>query len=172
MINKNWNYETLNEAIFYEKETGLFFWKKKPKNGRGAVGQRAGHFGSNGYRYIRYQNFLYPEHRLAFFLTCKVCPQMVDHANGNSADNRFENLRICTASQNQWNKKFQKNNKSGFKGVSWNVRSKKWQAYIRIDGKNRFLGMFDDAKDAGEAYKKIASETRGSFYNELNIEIK
>src|SRR5258708_31028872 len=61
--------------------------------------------------------------------------QMVDHINGNTLDNRKENLRICTKSQNGMNRGKQKNNTSGYKGVHFYKANKKWQAYISYNSK-------------------------------------
>lgn len=88
----------------------------------------------------------------------------VDHINGNKLDNRRSNLRICRRNENSRNKTKQKNNTSGYKGVSWNRRDKKWVAYISINGKHIFLGSFNLAVDACNAYEKVAKELHGDFF--------
>ncbi|WP_423766655.1 HNH endonuclease [Cupriavidus necator] len=87
----------------------------------------------------------------------------VDHANGNKLDNRRGNLRLCTKSQNQWNKGIYSNNTSGFKGVSYDGRQGKWQARIRVGGKMRSLGYFYAPEQAHAAYCAAANELRGQF---------
>jgi AP2 domain len=89
--------------------------------------------------------------------------QHTDHINHNGLDNRFSNLRPATVSQNQGNKKKQKNNTSGYKGVSWDKRRNKWQVYIKINGKQKHLGYYDDIEDAKAAYDKSAKELFGEF---------
>lgn len=88
---------------------------------------------------------------------------LVDHINGNPLDNRKCNLRLATASQNMHNKRMQKNNTSGFKGVHWDKNKRKWQANIKIGDKRRFLGGFDTAEEASCAYKNAAKQLHGEF---------
>jgi len=89
--------------------------------------------------------------------------KMIDHINVNPLDNRRENLRVCTNQQNQFNKNKYKNNKSGFKGVSFNKQTQKFVAQIQINGKNKHLGLFVTAEAAHECYKKAAVKYHGEF---------
>lgn len=82
----------------------------------------------------------------------------VDHANGNKLDNRRENLRVCNQSQNCANSQLSKNNKSGYKGVSWNKALRKWHAYIMVNRKKKHLGYFSDKLQAAKAYNLAAQE--------------
>jgi len=86
-----------------------------------------------------------------------------DHINGNGLDNRKSNLRICTTSQNGMNRDKQLNNTSGYKGVRFDKRGGKWQAYIRFDHKFVHLGLFIDAKEAAKAYDIAALRLFGKF---------
>ena len=65
-----------------------------------------------------------------------------DHIDGDTLNNQKRNLRVCTKSQNQHNRKISSNNKSGFKGVSYNKKNKKWQADIQCNGVKIYLGYF------------------------------
>ncbi len=76
----------------------------------------------------------------------------VDHINGNGLDNRKINLRIATSQQNNHNQRMRKDNKSGYKGVSWSNTAKAWKAQIRLFGKTINLGFFDCPKSAYEIY--------------------
>ena len=82
----------------------------------------------------------------------------IDHINRNSLDNRKENLRYCTHSENQLNKNLSKNNTSGHKGVNWDKSHEKWVAILYKDGKTIKLGRFTNKEDAilarKEAFKK------------------
>lgn len=91
-------------------------------------------------------------------------PGMVrDHRNGDGLDNRRENIRICTQSQNQQNRAHVINNTSGFKGVTWHRQMGKWQAAIKHKNKSYHLGLFDLATDAARAYDRKARELFGEF---------
>ena len=87
----------------------------------------------------------------------------VDHINRNTLDNRKENLRRCTHAQNMMNRRVYKNNKSGYKGVSWHEKKKKFGAAIKANKKKYFLGYFDTAKDAAIAYNEGSKRLHGDF---------
>lgn len=86
----------------------------------------------------------------------------VDHINGNRLDNRKENLRICTKSQNLRNQ-HKTCGSSKYKGVSWRVRANKWESRIYVDGKKLFLGLYSDEEDAAKAYDKAAIQHYKEF---------
>ena len=89
--------------------------------------------------------------------------QQIDHVNGNGLDNRRCNLRLATKSQNMMNRGPQKGNKSGYKGVHFDLASGKWMAIIKFDGRNRNLGRFNTKEQAAQAYNKAAQEHFGTF---------
>lgn len=89
--------------------------------------------------------------------------ETVDHINGNTLDNRKCNLRICTAAQNLCNRGRPRNNKSGFKGVSFNKKTGKWKAAIGFNKGNMFLGLFADKLAAARAYDAAALQYHGEF---------
>jgi hypothetical protein len=91
--------------------------------------------------------------------------EYVDHISGDKLDCRRENLRIATNAENLQNRGMQRNNTSGFKGVSWYRRDGKWHARIGFNGKDKHLGYFDTAEAAYEAYCKAARELHGEFAN-------
>ena len=91
--------------------------------------------------------------------------RQVDHINGVRTDNTRENLRFCDHSQNMRNKKLQKNNTSGFKGVTWNKVAKKWQAQIYVSRKRIHLGYYIDPSVAYEAYCAASEKMHGAFSN-------
>jgi hypothetical protein len=91
--------------------------------------------------------------------------EFVDHIKGNGLDNRRDQLRLATNAQNKQNMKKPKTNSSGFKGVVFMPPNpnKPWGAYIRANGKNKFLGSFTTPEEAHEAYMKAAREHFGEF---------
>ena len=93
----------------------------------------------------------------------------VDHRNGNTLDNRKENLRHCVCAENVKNRKFsQKNNKIGIKGVYWRSDIKKFRTEIQVDGKQIYLGYFDVLGDADSAYRIAEEKYFGEFARGYN----
>ncbi len=86
---------------------------------------------------------------------------MCDHWNGIELDNRRDNLRFATVSQNGANRKISKNNKCGYKGVCFH--NGKYQASIRANDNNIYLGRFDTPQQANQAYAEAAAKHFGQF---------
>lgn len=82
----------------------------------------------------------------------------VDHVNGNTLDNRRQNLRVCTHQENCCNRKPNKNCGSKYKGVHWFSRIQKWKAVIRNKGKLHFLGHHNTEFEAAFDYDLKAKE--------------
>lgn len=98
------------------------------------------------------------------FLLSALPKQEVDHINHNKLDNRRSNIRLATSRQNKFNTKLRANNKSGFKGVSWVKRRRKWGVQVKIAvGKTKWVGYFDNKKEAHVAYCSAARELYGEF---------
>lgn len=93
-----------------------------------------------------------------------------DHIDGDTLNNQRSNLRNCTPSQNACNRKKQKRNTSGYKGVTWNKRQKRYVAVICKNYKSVHIGSFKSEIDAAKAYNKKALEFFGEFarLNEVN----
>ena len=93
------------------------------------------------------------------------CPDnlVIDHINHNPLDNRRDNLRICTQQENDFNKSIQCNNTSGVPGVYFVKRRNKWQAQIKINRKNIFLGYYNTIEEAAEARRLAEIEYFGEF---------
>jgi hypothetical protein len=88
---------------------------------------------------------------------------MVDHTNGDGLDNRRENIRPCTPSQNQMNRINLTNNTSGYRGVVWRKDTQMWRAKIGKDGRHIYVGHFANPVDAARAYDDAARELFGEF---------
>lgn len=86
-----------------------------------------------------------------------------DHKNRNGCDNRRNNLRIVTVTTNNHNSKLQRNNTSGFRGVSWKKDRQKWKAYLMVDNKQVHLGYFDSSLNAALAYDREVKRIRDQF---------
>jgi hypothetical protein len=86
-----------------------------------------------------------------------------DHINRNRLDNRKSNLRSATRSQNVANTFVEKQNRSGYKGVSWKKSNHKWCTQIRAKNKVIHIGLFIDIRDAARAYNEAAKQHFGEF---------
>jgi hypothetical protein len=94
--------------------------------------------------------------------------ELVDHRDQNPLNNTRTNLRLASATQNQQNRKANRNNKSGYKGVSFYKTRGLWRASISINGKPKTLGYFDTPELAAEAYNVEALKHFGEFAK-LNV---
>jgi len=106
---------------------------------------------STGYAITRNKSQIIYMHRL---LNNTSIEMETDHINRNKLDNRRKNLRTSTKMLNGRNREENKNNTSGYKGISWKNRDKRWQAYIKVNYKLINLGHFKNLMDAIEARKK------------------
>jgi hypothetical protein len=103
-----------------------------------------------GYLIVGLNGKIYLLHRLAWLYVYGEFPNVIDHINGNTLDNRIENLRNGTVRQNNQNRKKNRNGK--LVGCTYNKKCKKYQAYIRIHGKFSSLGYYTTEQLAHEAY--------------------
>ncbi len=87
----------------------------------------------------------------------------VDHIDGNRLNNQRNNLRLATSAQNKMNRGPRRDNKSGYKGVSWHKQQEKWTARIMADDKYQSLGLFNSILDAAKAYNQAATKYHGKF---------
>ena len=158
--------ELLNALVHYDPYTGHLYRKTKAKKNRGEIGDIMGGSPSqNGYWGVRVGGVRCRAHRIAWALAHQVWPfdHEIDHINGDPSDNRLCNLRAANRSNNASNMRRSKRNKSGYKGVSWHEGAGKWQAHIRANDKNIYLGCFDTPEEAHQAYCDKARETKGEF---------
>jgi hypothetical protein len=119
--------------------------------------------GKNGYVY-RWKNGL---RRVKEFLHRAVLDaprgSQVDHVDMHGWDNRRHKLRLCSNQQNHANRGKNRNNTSGFKGVSFDKRAGRFVAGIKVDGRRRFLGSFITPEEASVAYSRAAEAAFGDF---------
>jgi hypothetical protein len=125
----------------------------------------AGSINGNGYRQTFIKGKIYKNHRLIWMyhngdIENRLC---IDHINQNRIDNRIENLRLATISQNTTNAKKQPTNTTGYKGVVFEKKRKKYRASIIKNKKTYYLGSYSTAQEAHKAYKQAAVKLHGDF---------
>jgi len=117
-----------------------------------------------GYIQISLEGKLYKAHRLAWLYMTGAMPQKhLDHKNRTTDDNRWENLREATITENNGNSKIQLRNKSGHRGVVY--YQGRWQAQLMNRGKNIYLGRHKTKEEAAAAYRSAAIAYFGAFAN-------
>lgn len=154
--------DKVREILDYNPGTGAFVWRVRPSPAA-AAGDEAGCF-DRGYIRIKIKGVIYPAHALAWLHYYGEWPTLVDHINRNPTDNRIENLRVTSLSQNRANSCIRKKgNKSGLKGVMYNPDMNKWFVRIGINGKYKYLGSWEDKRDAAMAYDAALVNAFGEF---------
>lgn len=150
--------DRLKEALHYDPETGVFTWLNCGKR-TDLVGTQAGSVGSHGHLTIKVDGLRYAAHRLAFFYMSGHWPTaLVDHKDGDPANNRWVNLRDASHSVNQQNQRTatSRNLWTTYLGVHFHKASGKYEANITVskDGKKRkvYLGLHKTPEEAHAAY--------------------
>ncbi len=146
----------------YNSETGVLTWNDSYSS-FAIKGRIAGCISHDGYRQIQICRRITFAHRIAWFITYGEIPQTIDHIDRNKQNNAIANLRLCNNSQNQGNRGKSKNNTSGIKGVTYDKKNGKWQAQIKSEYVNKYLGRFASKQEAAEAYAKAAERVFGEF---------
>lgn len=156
--------ERVRSVLRYEPESGKFFWKEKIAD-KIIVGREAGN--STGRRDIRISidGVLYQGHRLAWaIMTGEQPPDLIDHCDLDTRNNRWGNLRAADTASNGANRKAQANGATGSKGVHYYpARKSPWLARLSVRGEiklNRYYGSREQAEDA---YAMAAAKYCGEF---------
>jgi hypothetical protein len=149
--------------IKYDHLTGQFFklftnTRKKTKRWR-----KIGSVNKRGYLVVKHKCISYLAHRLAYYMYYKIDPKQydIDHINGNKLDNRIDNLRLSTTSQNCFNSKAKSSNKTGYKGVC--KGNSGYTAQIYINGRKHHLGTYKNPFYAFLQYCKAAKRLHKEF---------
>lgn len=145
--------DRLKELLSYDPLSGLFIRLVRLGN-NSKLDRSAGIIDTHGYLECSVDSKRYRLHRLAWLYMHGEFPiGDIDHINGIRNDNRIDNLRIASRIKNSQNKKnASSNNKTGLLGVFFHKQNKRYTAQIRINGKNKHLGMFDTPELAHQAY--------------------
>ena len=147
----------------FEYKDGDLYWKSRPSNLL-HCGMIAGYKNTKDlYWRVMVKGSMQLKHRLTFLYHHGYLPNFVDHINGNREDNRIENLRPATISENNHNSKIPKHNSSGIKGVSKKEKEKKWTCSLRTNGKLKTIGKFQTKELASEFIELWREMAHGNF---------
>lgn len=145
--------ERVREEFDYDYDAGCLI-RKEDQYGR-IVNRSCGHKpDANGYGQVRIDGKTYKTHRIIWLWHYGSWPDgEIDHRDQNKMNNRIENLRDATRSDNQHNLGMYSNNSSGYPGVSFHKHTNKYKAKIRVNNKDIYLGLFDTKEEAYSAYQ-------------------
>ena len=165
----------LRECFAYNPITGVLTWRKRPRRHftikriwltwttRYAM-NTAGRLTQKGHIGIVLNGTTFFSHRIIWKLMTGREPLItIDHANGKPSDNRWRNLRAATIRQQSWNSRINKDNTSGYRGVS--KIGNRWMVRIRtLNNERIYLGCYPTAAAAGAVYVAASRQLHGEFY--------
>lgn len=147
--------EKLYELLEFNFETGKMYWRRRPNarsqwNGRYA-GKEAFTAKRGGYFHGAIGGRLFQAHRVIYAAAHGEWPELIDHINQDTEDNRLANLRAASKSINSHNSKCRVDSRTGIKGVSWSKRQSAFRAYLTVGGKQIHLGYHPTVEAASAA---------------------
>lgn len=151
----------------FEYRDGDLHWKPRTlSRNRPSVlnGKKVGCPNGSGYLTMVHDKRKYYLHQLVFLMHHGYIPSNIDHIDGNGSNNRIENLRLTTVSENMYNTKINTKNTSGFKGVHFNKQKQKWQAKLLVRGK-QIARVFHSKELAVEFMELFREMAHGQFAN-------
>jgi hypothetical protein len=157
--------QQLLKDLFDYREDGVFIRKVSTSN-RVKVGDVVGWKTVNGkYIGLWVNGTSQLMHRMVFLYHHGYVPKYIDHIDNDGTNNRIENLREATHSQNLFNTKRRKTNKSGVKNVIWCKSSNKWGVYLQVRGKQTYFGVYEDLELAELVAMEAREKYQGQFAN-------
>ena len=150
----------------FEYRDGWLYWKKKPSAlARIKIGSIAGTKATGGYWRIKFDGVTYMAHKLIYAYHYNGdFPERLDHADTNKMNNRVDNLRIATTTENAQNVGISKKSTSGIKNVTWSSIKNRWKVLISINGKRRSW-LVEDIELAELVAIEARNKFHGSFAN-------
>jgi len=155
--------QRLKEVVTFDDTTGIFVRKLKAK--RAVVGRTLGYKKSNGYIALSIDGQKYFAHRLAWLYVYGEFPKNdIDHIDGNRTNNKIENLRDVPRTENLQNIKIAKshNKSTGILGAYLHM-SGKFMSRIKVNKKDVYLGLFESAEQANQAYLKAKKQLHKGY---------
>ena len=154
---------------YFTYRDGLLIWKHRPEAHQSVntklVGKPAGSLREDGYIRVRLNDHAYYAHVIVFEMHNGPVPEGydVDHRDLDRSNNRIENLRLATRSQNKANGKVYRTSSTGVKGVLYHKRMEKYQVSITANGVTTHIGTFNSFAEAKRARLKAQAQFHGEF---------
>jgi HNH endonuclease/AP2 domain len=162
-MNPTFSHERLLELVEYDPETGIFTNRITRAN-RAKAGDVCGTNAGNGYTASNILGWHVRNHRLAWFYVYGKWPiDLIDHIDGDRANNRISNLREANRTENQCNRRIDQRSKTGVKGVFLCGKSKKYKAQITLGRKKFHVGTFRTVEEAEVAMKEARAKIHSEF---------
>tara|TARA_R110000868_G_C10504686_1_gene731523 strand:+ start:54 stop:566 length:513 start_codon:yes stop_codon:yes gene_type:complete len=157
--------QNLIKELFEYRDGTLY--NKITRGSNGKINTPAGCVNGDGRHQICIQGVIYKTHRLIFLLHNGWLPKCIDHIDGNQLNNKIENLRPATHSENMWNVGVKSNNTSGEKGVGWDKIKKRFVAYTFKNGKKIYASpaYHNHFDTAVLAVRELRERIHGDFLN-------
>ena len=145
----------------FEYRDGHLYWKKKKyvRKPKSPVGR----LNKGGYRNVTLNYKCYYAHRITFLMHHGYLPKFVDHIDGNKDNNKIENLRAATQSENLHNSKRNKRSTTGHKGVKWSKQKQKFIGIVRSNYKEYYAGAYNTIEEAAKATIELRNKLHGAF---------
>jgi len=149
----------LAHQIFDYKD-GQLFWKVDFRHIK--AGTVAG-TKDKRYASVKYKGKKHLTHRIVFLMHHGYFPEMVDHINSNTFDNRIENLREANATQNAQNRPVISRSKTGVANVIWVPEHEKYRVRLSVNGSRKCFGYYDYLETAAVIAEQARQQHYGSF---------
>lgn len=150
MIVHSLTQDLLNELFEYNPKTGVMI-RKISRGNNAKAGSIVGTVNGQGYLMVSINGKGWRVHHILWCMTYGYIPHKLDHENQNKQDNRLDNLREVTTTENNRNMPKPRHNTSGVVGVYFNKANSKWRAFVHLENKAKCLGSFKTKAEAIEA---------------------
>jgi hypothetical protein len=152
--------QRLRHLLKYNPEMGEWTWLNPPNHNTRLRGMPAGNTRSDGYLKIKINGVAYYSSRLAwFYMTGNWPSEEIDHIDRDPSNDRWNNLRLASSSDNKCNSSLNTRNTSGYRGIGWLPGASKWQVHVN----GVYLGRYDNADEAIEVRDSFAKEAQREF---------